>query len=400
MTRMRKYELKYIDENGLKNKEYIYVENIDDAIDKASKTYNEVLEIYEVKFYYIEKYFNNNKITNTMIYDFCDKLNILLKSGITIQKSLDIIETQIKNRVYKEKIKLIKYNILNGNTLSYSLNEVGMPNFMCTIIEVGETAGKLEEVLELLYNYYYDQNKIVKIIKNAIYYPIIVTIAMIIAIAIAVFKVIPNYETIFQSNETELPNITKTIINISYFINEYIFILLLIIVFIVIGILIFTKSKRGKIFIDYVKYNALIITAYKSLINYNFSMSMYVLLNSSIDIIKSLDITKNVMNNKIISNDIEEIKKYIKGGMSLSYSLTQYNEFDYIMISLCSIGEQTGDLSNVFLKSSNMYKKDIDNFLDTLERKIEIIVTIALGIILAFVILSIILPTYSIINTM
>ncbi len=396
---MKKYEFKYIDEEGQNKKEYIYVDKIDDIINKIDINYKEVIGIKERWLYFLKTLFIKNKVTYTVICDFCNKLGVLLKSGVTIQKSLDILERQSKNSNYKEKLKSIKYNILEGNTLSYSLKEVGVPSFMYNLIEVGETSGNLEGTLELIYNYYYDKNKIIKIIKKSIYYPIIVSFAMIIAVTISVFKVIPNYAIIFESNGQLLPASTQLLLNISYFINNNIYILLIIIFVSIVITISFFESKVGKKIVDYIKINNIMNSTYLNILNYNFSISMYVLLSSSIDLIKSLESTKNILNNEIVNIHIEEIIEYVKSGMSLSYCLKDYKEFDPILISLCDIGEETGELSDSFHRSSEVFKKNINDFLETLERKIEIVVTVVLGILVGFIMLSIIIPTYTIINT-
>lgn len=395
MNLMNKYEFKYINEAGEKKINYIYVENIDAAIEKLSNNYNEILSIKEIKFYYLARFFDK-KISYDFICNFSDSLKILLNAGISIQKSLDILERQIENKNYSEKIKEIKYSILNGNTLSNSFSEVQMPSFVCNMIEVGENTGKLEETLELIHNYYYDRNKIKQIIKNATYYPIIILIAMTIAILISVFSVIPNYSVIFESNGENLPYITQLILDSSNFIIKNFYLLTSMFLFSVICIVIFLSTKIGIRLIDFFKLKSKIYIYY---LNYNFSISMYMLLGSSVEIIKSIDISKKLLNNEIINLHLETINEFIKSGMSLSYCLSEFKEFSPILISLCEIGEESGMLSDSFYKSSLILKKNIDEFLQGIERKIEITITIILGIILSFIMLGLILPTYTIINT-
>ncbi len=397
---MNKYEIKYVDEEGCKKRNFIYVENIDDAIEKISERYNDVLEINLVKFYFVHKYLNRDKISYSLLSEFCDGLNILLKSGIPIQKALQILKTQSKNNKYKEKLNLIEYNILEGNSLSYSLKEVDMPSFMCNLVLVGETSGKLESTLQLLYEYYYEKSKMKEIIKSATYYPSMVLVAMMFAIWICVVNVIPNYVNIFQSNNQELPAVTKILFNISKFFMNNSSELLILFILLSFIVIIFFNSLIGRRVLDYLKLNfKLFGNMYVNEVNYNFCICMYMLLNSSIDIIKSLNIVKNVINNDIVGIHIEEIKRNLENGMTLSYCLKDYNEFDTLLISLCKIGEETGTLTDSFYKCSKVYKSNIQNFLNKLERKIEIVVTIVLGVLVGFIMLSIMLPAYSVINT-
>ncbi len=400
MINLNKYEVKYIDEEGNNKTSYIYVENIDEAIEKISSKYTDVLEINLVKFYLVNKYLSKDKISDSLICEFCDGLGVLLKSGVSIQRALQILKNQSKNAKYKEKLNLIEFNILEGNSLSYSLKEVGMPSFMYNLVMVGEESGKLENTLKLIYEYYYDKNKVKEIVKNATYYPMVVVIAMIIAIWICVVNVIPTYAQMFKSNNQQLPLATQILFDISnFFINNFNFIMLCG-AFILLLAVIFLNSKIGVRILDYLKLNLNgFKKIYLNLVNYNFCICMYMLLESSIDIIRSLTITEEVINNEIVSIHIEEIKNNLENGMPLSYSLSQYKEFDLLLISLCEIGEESGTLVNSFYKCSNTYKKNMEKFLNKLQRKIEVTVTIILGIVLGFIMISIILPTYSIINT-
>ncbi len=397
MVSLNKFEVKYLDEDGVEKSNFIYVENIDEAIEKISKQYSEVVEINLVKFNFTKKYLSNNKINYGFLCDFCDGLNVLLKSGITFQKALKVLKNQTKKESYKDKINLVEHNILEGNSLSNSLKKVGFPNFMYNLILVGEASGKLEDTLDLIYEYYSEKNQMKDIVKNAMYYPVIVALTMVLAIWICVVNVIPNFAMIFETNNYELPLSTKLLFNTStYIINNFYIIILAIIIFIS-TILLFFSSKIGKRIVDYFKLN-IVKGIYLSTLNYNFCISMYMLLNSSIDIIKGLTITRDVLNNEIVNIHIEEIINSLQNGMPLSYSLKAYKEFDFTLIALCEIGEETGNLSDAFYKCSKIYKKEIKKYLQGLERKIEITVTVGLGLILGFIMISIILPTYTIIN--
>ncbi len=397
---MDKFQFKYIDDEGEQKTSYIYVENVDIAIEKLNKEYKEVVNIKKIRFNFINKYIENRKINSKYIYEFCDKLNVLLKAGIPIHKSLFILERQMTNKENLKKIKLVRASILNGNSFSSSLKEQNMPMFMCDLIEVGETTGRLEETLDMLYSYYYDKSKLYEIIKNSTYYPMVVMIAMIFAIIVSVFSVIPNYAIIFESNGESLPYLTLMLLNISdFFINNVVLIFFSLSLILILT-LVFINIKIGRRIIDLLKIKIRVFDSiYLNNLNHNFSLTMYILLNSSIDLINSLKITKNILNNEIVAIHIEEIIKNVENGLLLSECLSEYNEFSSILISLCEVGEETGNLSECFYKSSKIFKNNINSFLNTFEKKVEVAITLILGLVLGIIMLSIVLPTFTIVNT-
>lgn len=394
---MNKYVCKIISSTGNIKKD-MFKEDIEEVYEYFESRGIEVISVNKSSIYDIEKRINS-KLKDKEIFEFISKLRTLLKAGVPLNKCLEIIGRQTKKKQVKIKIKIVEDSVLEGNSIKTSFEKGEFPVIVCRYIGIGESSGKIEEALNGIEDLYRDKIEIERKFKNSMVYPGIVTGVILTAIVISLNYTIPSYVEIFANSDEQLPLATKYLIKISETIKDKGEKIVIGGIIVFIAILIGKETEKGSFLLDRLKLITPIYkTYYKKKVNYKFSIGMWIMLSSTKNIIEAIKISGNLVNNKVVSKNLKNIIEKIKEGEKISSLLKEYNEYDEILIYLCEVGEEVGQLDEVFLKLSKMYKEDLNKYFIKFQKNVEIGITIFLGGVIGFVMLGIILPMFNLIN--
>ncbi len=395
---MNKYVCKILKDNEIK-KENVYKNTIEEIYEKYDAEGITIISVEESYFYKVEKIFSK-KVSDVEIYILINRLNILMRAGILISKSLEMVESQSENKKVKEKVRVIRDSIERGESISSSFKKGGAEEIVYTFLEVGERTGDIESSLKAIEGFYLDKIEIESKLKTAMIYPLVVSILMIVSIIVSLNYVIPNYEIMFESSGEELPVITKALINISKWVGVNGKNVIMIGLLISVGYLVGVRDEEGRIIRDKMKFKIPFYRRYYiKNINYKFSISMWIMISSSLNIVENLKLASEVMDNAYVKRNMGLIIDRIREGESLSNLLKEYEEYDDVLIHLCEVGEEIGTLDEMFLKGSEIYKEDLNKFFSKFQKNLEMGITLVLGIVLGFVMLGIMLPMFYLVNT-
>jgi len=324
---------------------------------------------------------------NKLSYDEKAKLfenfSILLKSGIPIIKSIDIIQQQ------NDKLKFlneIKENLFTGKSLKDSISQTQcFDELSITLVDVGEKTGRLDEAFEKLSKYYRHLDETYKEIKSASYYPIFILSMLIFLFGFIILYFVPNVISLYGG---EIPNVggwSYLLIKTFIFIKNYLLELLFsIIIFIVFLFKIITLYKKP-IFFSRLKYKFPILgnLIFKQKIN-NLIWALEIMLTSGIDILNALSVLENVSKDYLLLEKLQIIQNNILKGNSLYDSVIEAGINEHNLLYFVSIGEETGDLENRLRNLTYLYTQEIKRKtkeLTSLAQPVFIaIVTLAIGI--------------------
>ena len=329
---------------------------------------------------------------------FCRKLSFLLDSGISIKASMSVLCSQIENRGLSNAIGKLHSLVEQGESLSLALTNVKVfPLFLCGYASIGEKTGKLAEVFAKLANYYEEHAKIEEELAAAMVYPIMVAIMMLGVIILSVTLVLPGYADIFINSDIPMPRITSGLISASDFVSHNL-------VFIVCGFLLliafakaFFKSETGNTILTAFK---LKIPLVKKSINLKIAESLSLLLYSGISIQSSIPICVKLIDSKKIKKDFRELESDLRRGKPFWISLNKLPYVDKQFINLVKIGEESGSLTKTVSKCSDYLLADYKLSIRQLNKLVEPIVTLVLGIMLAIIMLAVVLPTFELAGVM
>lgn len=326
---------------------------------------------------------------------FSKQLATLINAGVPLVQSMNILQKQMENKSFQEILKKVRGDIESGIPLSDSLSQhpKAFNKLFINLVRAGETSGTLDSVLDRVAEFQEKQLALNGKIKSALTYPVIVMIfAVIITYGLLAF-VVPQFADMLTQQNTKLPMITVVVMQISNVLRNGLPYILVGVIALVFLYRAYYRTPGGRYQIDKIKLKMPIFgpliqkTAIAS-----FSRTFGLLLNSGVNIIESLEITKGTANNAVVEETIETAKSFVMVGDPMSQSLAASEVFPPMVVSMISIGEETGSLDSMLGKVADFYDREVDEAVDSMTAAIEPIMIVFLGGIVLVIILAMFMP--------
>jgi type IV pilus assembly protein PilC len=333
---------------------------------------------------------------------FCKQFSICIKSGIPICDILNLLYQQMSNKSIKNSLILIRENVQMGNSLYVSMRKTQnvYPEFMINMIYLGEESGKLEIILDELSRYFEKEYKLLKKFTNSMIYPCTVFFTLMIVSLFLFIKVIPVFVSNLNSLNAEIPLITKIVIGISNFMQNNFLWISMINLILVFTLLEYAKTESGKLLFDKFKFICPILgPVYKLLIYTRFTRGLNILLNSGVGLLRAFEIIHDVISNRYFKLNLKTVFNDIKKGEDLSSSLNSMNLFPMFFIAMVKIGEETGNLDEMFLTAADIFYEAAEESVERATTLLEPILIIFLGIMIGIIILSVMLPMLNVMDS-
>lgn len=343
-----------------------------------------------------------SKIKLETIVNFTYQFSSMVNAKIPMLKILSNLQKDTMDKNFAAIIEEIKEDLKKGMELADAMKK--HPNAFNSIyinmIRAGTESGKLSVTLKQLSIYLKKESITKNKIKSALTYPKFMLFSMLFIVGLLLIQLIPMFERMFKNSNQELPAMTQLLISLSEFLREYSLVLIVLGFLIYSGIKVFLLTNDGKLFFDRLKLNLWFIGKlnYKSSIS-KFIRTLGVLSISKIQILKALQLSKSSASNIIIERKIEEIALLIEKGYGISEAFKKVDVFPEIVIQMITSGEESDQLGELLINSSDYYDDQIDNELKSLIDLINPILTIVMGIFIAVVMLAIFMPIFNLGNT-
>jgi len=330
---------------------------------------------------------------------FVQQIGIMVQTGISLSVALKTLSEQTTNKKFKEILADLQITVERGNLLSLGLerHKKVFGELFVNMVKAGESSGKLEEVLKQLFTQMKKDNEIVSKVKSAMIYPCIVLIAMGgVAIMVMVY-VIPKLTSIFTEMNAKLPLATTILIALSNFTVKYGILLLILLVILVILFKKIISTQKGRFVYHAILLKTPIMGGILQEINLaRFCRTLSSLLKTDIAIIKSFEITANVLGNELYKQALLDGKELIKKGKNVHDSLEAYTHlFPPVVMQMVSVGEETGSLDTILEQSASFYEDEVDQTMKNLPSIIEPVLILFLGVGVAAMAIAIIMPMYN-----
>jgi len=325
---------------------------------------------------------------------FTKQLAVLLRSGVPLLQAMELLVDQFEGR-FKRILISIKDGIKAGESLASQLNNYPrvFPNVYVQLVKAGEASGKLDNILERLISYLEKAEETAKRIKKAMTYPIVVLSFAGLVVVGLLTVLVPRITEMFTKMGKELPVSTNILIAMSDFLLNHFIILGTTFIVVVLIFMYWKSTPSGSYKLDEL-FLKLPVTAYFSRTKavVQFSKTLGMLLDSGVNLSEALDIVCNIVDNHVLSYKLQEARdKIIKEGKISKY-LKQTGIFPPIASYMISTGEQSGKLAEMLLTVGNDYEIELAEITDSLTEKIGPIMTVVMGLIVAFILISIFLP--------
>jgi len=331
---------------------------------------------------------------------FVQNLSIMLKAGISLSTALKTLSQQTTNKYFIKILTDVSISVEKGSSFANSLRPYRkiFGNLFISMVEAGEISGKLEDVLKQLFIQMKKEHTLISKVKGALTYPAVIIMAMFGIGTFMIIVIVPKITSMFTEMDVELPLPTKILINVSNaIINHGIITSISFIVFVVLLIKIL-KTNKGKYIFQTVLLKMPIISPIVKKINLaRFARNISSLLKTDIMIIKTFQITANVLGNLHYRQALMEMSQKIKKGGKLSEVINVYPQlFPPVVTQMVTIGEDTGELDNILVELAEFYEEEIDQIMENLPSIIEPLLILLLGLGVGSMAVAIIMPMYSI----
>ncbi len=354
-----------------------------------------------IELLYGQKNFSKRKLKTKDLIFWLTQLSTYLKSGIPLTDSMRILGLQMgKNDQYKKRLfDGIVYQLIMGESFSEALNKQGsaFPSLLINMIKAAEATGELEETLDDMANYYNEIESTRKQMISALTYPTAVMIFSIGVITFILLYVVPQFQGIYESAGVKLTGLTLFVLAASQFLKKNIMIIILIVVIIVLIIYyLYTNVKSIKYALQ--KF-AMHLPLFGKIIIYNemtiFTKTFASLLKNNVFITESMEILTKITNNEIYKEIMFNTINNIAVGEKISESFKDNWAIPEVAYYMIVTGESTGELSEMMSRVSVYYQEEHRNIINSLKSLIEPIMIIFLAVVVGGVVLSVIIPMFS-----
>ncbi len=335
-----------------------------------------------------------NKLSNAELASFCNQTALLFQAGITPFDSMNILLSNIKS----ESGKVLLRNILDvcrqGEPFHQALAATEVfPDYVLRTIKLGEESGNLDVCMISLANYYEKQENISASIKNAVTYPILMIVMMLIVIFVLISKVMPVFNQVFIELGSEMTGFAASLLKLGENLNRYSLILLLVLLGLFLLYLLATKTTYGKQLMNRFLHRFPLTSAfYESIACQRFASGMALCLHSGMDTHTSLDMVSQLVDSPPMQEKIEACKKALTIGFNLSEALTLSAIFNHLYTQMVTVGFKSGKVDVILSKIADNYEKNTDKKIQNLISILEPTLVIILSLIVGLILLSVILP--------
>lgn len=341
----------------------------------------------------------HSRVTAEDLMLFCRQLSTLIGAGVTILKSLDVISNQVASRRLYSVIVELNKSMEAGLSFHEALaaHPKIFSDLWINLVESGEASGNLAVVLSRLATYLEKNAEFKRKIISALIYPVILTVAGVSALLFMALKIIPTFAEIFKGFDITMPLLTQILIALSSFLRKGFFMLILAAGAVIFIFRKYIQTKAGRKNFENFEFKLPVMGEFFMALNVEkFSSEMSTLLESGVPILYSLEIAERSVDNLILADIIRKIKEDVREGKTFRESLERSGFFEPMFIQMVSIGEEIGELPQMFKKVNIFYQERCATFLARFVAMFEPFILVFIGSFIGIMVIGMFLPIFEI----
>lgn len=334
------------------------------------------------------------RLSNMELATFCSQLALILKSGISSVEGLSLMLEDTPQGEGRQILQTMLQEMEAGSMLYQAMTSCCIfPSYMCSMTEIGETSGRLDEVMEALSEHYQREDNLSKSIRSSITYPLVMLGMMIAVMVILIVKVMPVFQQVFEQLGTQMSGFSGAVLRLGDTLSKYsILFLLIVIVFIIVFFVFFyTEKGRAKAVRFSERFFATRSLSEKIACS-RFASGMYLALSSGLDIDQSLEMTERLVDHPVVKERIGQLRSLTAEGLGFSDALAQSGIFSGIHIRMLTVGFRTGATDAVMKQIAMQYDEEVENRMNSLVSRLEPTLVAILSIVVGMILLSVMLP--------
>jgi len=329
---------------------------------------------------------------------FSRQLATMMASGVPLVQSFDIVGRGHDNPAMQDLILSIKADIESGTALAEALKKhpLYFDDLFCNLVQAGEAAGVLEELLHKIATYKEKTESLKGKIKKALFYPAAVIIVAFLVTAIIMIFVIPQFKALFSSFGSDLPAFTQVVVAMSEWMQEWWW--ALVIGLIGSGFLFINTWKRSRKFRQTLDKILLKTPIIGNIVNKasiaRFARTLATMFAAGVPLVEALESVAGATGNIIYSDAVLRMREDVATGQSLQLAMKQQNLFPHMVIQMVAIGEEAGSIDSMLSKVADFYEEEVDNAVDALSSLLEPLIMVILGTLIGGLVIAMYLPIF------
>ena len=323
------------------------------------------------------------------------QLATLVRAGVPLLDSIAALTDQVENEQLVRILRTIRESLNEGTSFAKSLEQhpKAFPSLYVNMIAAGEASGTLEAVLERLADFMEGQTRLRGKVTGALAYPLLMAAVGTIMVAVMMIGVVPKVTTVFDNLGQTLPWYTRLLIFVSDAVAAYWWIFLGLLS---VGIYVFRRWKKtpaGRLRWDTFRLKMPLFGRLTLLVAVaRFSRTLSTLLASGVQLLQAMEIGRHVLENARLQAVVADAIGSIRGGQSIAEPLKKSGAFPPMVTHMIAIGEKSGQLEAMLENVSRAYETDVETRVQTLTSLLEPVMIVALGAVVAFIALAILMP--------
>ncbi len=337
------------------------------------------------------------KIRKKKLLAMMHQMGIMMKAGVSLSMAMDVLIDGEKNKNLKKILSAINEDLYTGTPISAAMAKFrAFPEIIVNIVQSGEANGRLDTAFERCAVILEKEVALSSKIKGAMGYPIFLLILTLILLIIMNVVVLPNFASVFTQFDAQLPALTVAVMGFSHFIMTQWYLILLT-VFLLIFAFVMLK-KRNEVFSTAMDRFTLKLPGFGSLLRQSyiarFCRIMSSLVEAGVEIVRALEISRNVIPNRYFKNQLSQVVDEVKVGSSINASVAKFPIFDSLLVSMIKVGEESGMLFETLDKMASLYEEQTDESTKRFSSALEPAMTIIIAVVVGTVVISIVLPMF------
>jgi len=329
----------------------------------------------------------------TFIYNFAE----MYSAGLSITRSLEVLEEQSNNPAFGCIVADIRQNIEDGSSLekAFGNHREIFSDFLCGMIEAGETGGKLTESLEMSAVYLEKQMDMKRRVKSAFTYPVVVGVVCVVVVACLMAFVVPIFSKLYKQLHVQLPGPTQALVSLSSLLRSYWWAIPFVVAGAAAALWWLLRNPAIRARWDVFKLNMPVFgKVNRMVVISHFTRTFGMLTSVGVSPIRALDVASEVAHNHKLTGIAKELQATIEKGSSVGESLKNHDIFPPMIVQLALSGEEVGRVAQMLNKGADFLDKDIDRTVNALIVKLEPALTVIMGTIVGFILMAVYLPMF------
>lgn len=349
----------------------------------------------------IDKFLQKQRLSLKERIIFTEQIGVMLHAGITLPQALQGLMEEAPRSFVRELYESMSADLTNGLPFSQILlkHPKSFSAVFANMVASSEKSGNLSDIMLKLTEQQQKEYDLRGKVRGALLYPAVISVLLVGVITLVITFVLPRLSSIFLDSAVTLPMSTKILLAISDFMVHSWYLLIIGIIGLIVAIKMVGRTNRGRYLLDSFKLRVPVLGRFqRKAIIVRFAQTFSFLNQAGVPVLDIFKTLRGVVGNAVYARELEKIEKEVSNGVALSVALRKSKHFPVMVGQLVRVGEQSGDLAGMFEVLGGFYEKEVDAMAKNLSVLLEPIIMIIMGVVIGFVVISVIQPIYGLIN--